>query len=224
MGRPRSRGPASGEARPARRSLVELTEAARRAADDGLVPAGMIAAARDDAAPQVETARDQKAPDQKSVADEPAPAGGTRTAQRSAPGRVGAPDTTAEMAVRIAKDCQGSALDDIKAGLNAALDCAMEFASRRSVAEPASPQASNPGDDESPALGAAADFQAEAFELMRANVTSSLNYAWALLATKTSAEFVELSSAHAREQCELMLRQTRALRTFARVAGKRDSL
>jgi hypothetical protein len=59
--------------------------------------------------------------------------------------------------------------------------------------------------------GAAAEFQADALEMMEANVITSLKYAQELAGTRTAAEFVELSSTQARKQCELMLKQAGSL-------------
>src|SRR5262249_34005227 len=79
MGKPRSREPAS-EPRRTRRSLVELTEAATRAASDAMPAPGPIASALDEVPPSV-AARDQVA-----VADGPAAA---RRAAAHRPAHVG---------------------------------------------------------------------------------------------------------------------------------------
>src|ERR1700730_17926994 len=57
-------------------------------------------------------------------------------------------------------------------------------------------------------------------ELMKANVITTLEYARELGGTTTAAEFVELSSAQARKQCELILRQAGALRSLAQTITK----
>ena len=84
----------------------------------------------------------------------------------------------------------------------------------------ADPRASFPCALQAAAIGAVADYRAEALELMKANVATTMDYARQLMAARTSAEFVELSSTHARKQCELMLQQTRALRALARTVTK----
>jgi hypothetical protein len=53
-------------------------------------------------------------------------------------------------------------------------------------------------------------------------VAATLDYTRQLLGAKTSAEVVELSSSLARKQCELLLEQTRALRSFTRSVTKSD--
>ena len=63
--------------------------------------------------------------------------------------------------------------------------------------------------------GAAAEFQSEALELMKANAITTLEYARELAGTTTAAEFVELSSAQARKQCELILKQAGTLKSLA---------
>jgi len=68
--------------------------------------------------------------------------------------------------------------------------------------------------------GAAAKFRAEALELMKANVITTLDYARELAGTTTAAEFVELSSAHARKQCELILKQAGTLKSLAQTITK----
>ena len=55
---------------------------------------------------------------------------------------------------------------------------------------------------------------------MKANVITNLEYARGLAGTTSMAEFVALSSAQARKQCELMLRQAGALKSFARTITK----
>ena len=68
--------------------------------------------------------------------------------------------------------------------------------------------------------GAAAEFRAEALELMKANVITTLEYARELAGTTTAAEFVELSGRQARKQCELILKQAGALKSLAQTITK----
>jgi hypothetical protein len=106
-------------------------------------------------------------------------------------------------------------LDDIKLGINAALDYAADLAKGRPASDEACDHA--PADpDAHPQTAPAAEYRAEAVELMKANVATSLDFARQLLAAKTSAEWVELASTHARLQCELMVQQGRAFRSLAR--------
>ena len=126
-------------------------------------------------------------------------------------------DSTAEMFVKIAKDYQNSAFENIKAGLNAALDNAKDFAETRVGSEAAPKDHGGASLDNFLAVlkGAAAEFQSEALELMKANAITTLEYARELAGTTTAAEFVELSSAQARKQCELILKQAGTLKSLA---------
>jgi hypothetical protein len=131
-------------------------------------------------------------------------------------------DSTAEMVVKIAKDYQNRAFENIQVSLNAALDHAKDFAQTRVGREGASK------DDGGASLnnfltvleGAAAKFRAEALELMKANVITTFDYARELAGTTTAAEFVELSSAQARKQCELILKQAGTLKSLAQTITK----
>ena len=71
--------------------------------------------------------------------------------------------------------------------------------------------------------GAAAEYRAEAVELAAANLAATLDYARDLVGATTSGDFVALSSALARKQCELMLRQAAVLQSFARKVTKPDA-
>jgi hypothetical protein len=73
------------------------------------------------------------------------------------------------------------------------------------------------------ALNAALDrakFRAEALELIKANVITTLEYAQDLAGTTTAAEFVELSGTQARKQCELILKQAGSLTSLAQTITK----
>jgi hypothetical protein len=67
---------------------------------------------------------------------------------------------------------------------------------------------------------AATELRAEAAELMKANVITTLEYTRGLAGATNLAEFVELSSAQARKQCELILKQAGALRSLAQTITK----
>ena len=225
MSKTRIRRPAS-DIRPARRSLVELTAAASRAIDDGLLvtSASLIAASPDDP-PRSEPAA--KTHDRTMVAGQvtaPIPVAVPEslnvTAARS--GELVDSDSTAEMVVKIAKDYHNRAFENIKLTLNAALDHAKDFAETRVGSEGASK-----GDGASlenkfltVLQGTAAEFRAEALELMKANVITTLEYARDLAGTTTAAEFVELSGTQARKQCELILKQAGALKSLAQTITK----
>jgi hypothetical protein len=215
--------------RPARRSIVDLTEAARRAADGGVLSAPTAAAPNDPprrrraASPAAFSGSEQDQAAVKSIASEaPAVRGeGEKHAEASGTCELNASDSSADMAVKIAKAYQAETLDDIKAGFNAALDYAAEFARRGASSEAATdPIPEDSGAERRNAL--TAQYRAEAAELMKANMATTMDFARRLLSAKSPAEWVELTSTQARLQCELMLQQTRALRSFARTVTKSD--
>ena len=131
-------------------------------------------------------------------------------------------DSTAEMFVKIAKDYQNRAFENIKVSLNAALDHAKDFAETRVVSEAAPKDHGGASLDNFLTVlkGATAEFRTEALELMKANVITTLEYARELAGTTTAAEFVELSSTQARKQCELILKQAGTLKSFAQTITK----
>jgi phasin len=61
----------------------------------------------------------------------------------------------------------------------------------------------------------ATDYNLKVFEIARKNTTAAFDYAHELLGVKSLAEFVELSTAHARKQFEAMTAQTKELATLA---------
>ncbi len=193
MTKSRSRPPVSA-ARPTRRSLVELTAAATRSADESVpvTPAGVLT-----------TAAGEQSPPLKSTPEKPA-----KSQARSS-------ESAAEMMVKIAKDYQNSVLDNIRDSLNAALDQAKDFAEARH-----GEQQERDAGREDKLLAVSAAYRAEALELMQTNVASALNFARELAGAKTAAEFVELSGAQARKSCELMLKQAEAMKSLAQVVTK----
>jgi len=191
MTKSRNRPPASA-ARPARRSLVELTAAATRSADD--------AAPATPADPTIAAA--EQSPRLPAVPEKSA-----RAEPRSS-------ESAAEMMVKIAKDYQNSVLDTIRASMNAALDQAKDFAEARHGQQ----QGDAGGDDKLQAATAA--YRTQALELIQTNVASTLNFARGLAGAKTAAEFVELSGAQARKSCELMLKQAEAMKALAQAVTK----
>jgi hypothetical protein len=222
MSKTPTRRPAS-NTRSGRRSLVELTAAASRAVDDGLVvlSASLIAASPDDPSRSEHAAKtsDRTVATRQATAPIPAAAASLNAAVSLVDS-----DSTAEMAVRIAKDYQNRIFENIKVSLSAALDHA------KNLTETRVKSASNDDSDsslESDFLvvleGAAAEFRAEAIELMKANVITTLEYARELAGTTTVAEFVELSSAQAPRQCELILKQSGALKSLAQTILKSRS-
>jgi hypothetical protein len=226
MSKTRTRRPAS-DTRPARRSLVELTAAASRAVDDGLLmtSANLIDASPDDPRRSEHSANvpERTVVARQAAAPIPVAAPQSLNAAASRTSELADSDSTAKMVVKIAKDYQNSAFENIKASLNAALDHARDFAETRVGSEGASKGqggASLENNFLTIFTAAAAEFRAEALELMKANVITTLEYTGELAGTTTAAEFVERSSTQARKQCELILKHTRALMSLAQTIAK----
>ncbi|WP_439398365.1 phasin family protein [Bradyrhizobium sp. PMVTL-01] len=207
MLKPHSRQPAE-IARAKRRSLVELTAAASRTIDEGLlgISPGPVAVVRDDG-PQVEQTA--------TPAQTAAPAGGdgsvaipvsAQAASRSARSQD-SNGTTTDFAVEIIRDMQARTLETMRAGVHAALDYARDLAS-----------------PESDLLqGPAAECHAIVLELMKVNAGATLQYTRSLGRARTLSELIELSSSHARKQCELVLQQAESLKPFAHNTTKPGS-
>ncbi|MGY3549464.1 hypothetical protein ACVWZ4_004830 [Bradyrhizobium sp. USDA 4472] len=204
MGKPRSRQPAD-IARTGRRSLLELAAEVSRAVDEGLAMApGSVTATVQDA-PQI--APPMPVPAQEAV---------SVIAARSEP-----PDSTStDLIVDLAKECQARALDGMKTGAHAALDFAKNLA--KDLAKPrldgTTSDANATGATEShliEAIGTAAECRLVVLELMKINAGATLEYARELGRARTLAELVELSSTHARKQCELVLKQAELLKSVA---------
>jgi hypothetical protein len=219
MSKARTRRPAS-KTRSARRSLVELTAAVSRAVDDGLfvMSDSPIAASPDDPLRSEHSAktRERTVVARQATAPIPVAAPQSPNAATSRNGELLDSDSTAEMVVKIAKDYQNRAFENIKLTLNAVLDKAKDFAETRVGSEGAL-KGRGGGSFENNFLmvlkATAAEFGAETFELMKANVITTLEYAGELAATTTAAEL--LSGTHARKQCELILKQAGALKSLA---------
>ena len=62
------------------------------------------------------------------------------------------------------------------------------------------------------------DYNLKVLEIARTNTSSAFDYAQELLGVKSPAELVELSTAHARKQCEAMTAQTKELAALAQKA------
>jgi len=209
MVKPRSRQPAD-VARAGRRSLVELAAEVSRAVDEGLaMQPGSVAVVLQEA-PQVAQA---------------APAPATVPVQEAASVIVATPEppgaTTIDLIVDIAKEFQARALDDMKTGAHAALDYARDLAKPR-LAD-ATSEANGIATAEShliEAIGTAAECRVVVLELMKVNAGATLEYARKLGRARTLAELVELSSTHARQQCEVVLKQTELLRSLTQIMTK----
>ena len=214
------------DARCARRSLVELTAAASCAVDDGLfvMPASLVTASPDDPPRSEHAARtsDRTVVARQATAPIPVIMPETLKAEVSRSDELVASDSTVAMLVKIAKDNQNRTLENIKVSLDAALDYAKAFVETPPGSEAAAKHYSRVSLNKFFTIleGAAADFRAESFELMNANVFTALEYAREVLRTTTAAEFVELSSAQARKQCELILKQARVLGSLAQTTAR----
>jgi hypothetical protein len=222
MSKTRSRRSAN-DPRTHRRSLVDLTEAMSRAVDDGVLasPAVPVDSAAD------HPPRSERAAERPARAEVPeqvaAPIPVTRAEAPKKPAARGsepaASDSAAEMVVQIAKTYQNSVLNNVRAGLNVALDHAKEIVETKQADETAGDLV--PEKSVLAAIGAAtAAYRAEALALMQVNVATTLSFARDLAGARTAAEFVELSGTQARKSCELMLRQADILKSFAETVAK----
>src|ERR1700758_935405 len=118
--------PPANDRRPVRRSLVELTEAASRAADEGVVmmPSSLVMISPD-IMPRLEEAAAVPA---RTVAPRKAAPRVAKAAAEPPPRAAALPQSgsAAEMLAQIAKDQQARALDNIRLGFAAALDYAKD--------------------------------------------------------------------------------------------------
>ena len=138
MSKSRIRRQAS-ETRSARRSLVELTAAASRAVDDGLfVLSSGIATFNPRSEHTGEKTSDQTIVARQATAPCPVAVFESRNAAALRKDELLDPGTTTEMMVKIAKDYQNRAFENIKASLNAALDHAEDLVETRVGGEAAS--------------------------------------------------------------------------------------
>jgi hypothetical protein len=71
----------------------------------------------------------------------------------------------------------------------------------------------------SAAVNGVTDYNLKAFEKARANANAAFDYAHELLGVKFLSEFIELSSARARKQFEMMTAQTKELTTLVQKAS-----
>jgi hypothetical protein len=206
--RPRS------DMRRARRSLVELTASASCAIDDSslVMMANPIAAYPDDPAFPAANTHERTTIAGQRTAPSSLAVSGSREATACTVELAGF-DSSAEMVVKIAKQCHNKALENIRLAVDATLDHAKDVAETRVGREDAL-------QGHAGANRAAAGFQDDALQMMAANVITSLKYAQELAGTRTAAEFVQLSSTQARKQCELMLKQAGSLTSFMQTITK----
>ncbi|MEH2539331.1 MULTISPECIES: hypothetical protein [unclassified Bradyrhizobium] len=153
----------------ARRSLVELTAAASRAVDDGLfVLSSGIAASNPRSEHTGEKTSDQTILARQATAPSPVAVLESRNAAAPRRDELLDSDTTTEMMVKIAKDYQNRAFENIKASLNAALDHAKDPVETRVGGEAASKDigGSNLESNFLTVKEAATEFRADAAELI----------------------------------------------------------
>ena len=237
MGKPRSRQPA--HARPARRSIVELTAAAvSSAACDGVratssapigsffedARAGETAAENSD---QLTTSITVAPPaaghaDASAVIQLPHPAdvltSSARTSSNSADGTtdvaVGAvEDHRAPVRLNVCVSASPGHVKDVASPelpSGPALEPATQEANRSHGA--ASAEKTIPVATISATI---ADYQAKAFGLTEPNMSAALDYAQQLLNLRSASDFVRMSSTHARKQIEQMIKQSSELRSIA---------
>jgi hypothetical protein len=93
---------------------------------------------------------------------------------------------------------QARALEAMKVGVHAALDYTKDLASPDLLE------------------GAAAECHVVVLELMKVNAGATLAYTRELSRASTLSQLVELSSSHARRQCELVLQQAELLKSLTR--------
>jgi hypothetical protein len=128
-------------------------------------------------------------------------------------------------AARAAKDYQAWMLGQMKTNIRAALEYANGLTSvgarpdlqAKPDAGDQGPDADSRGSDGAapPIVKVADEYRAKAFELMNANINSTLDYAQRLVGVRTPTEFSELSTSHARKQMELIVKQATELGSIA---------
>lgn len=211
MGKAQSRQPADG-ARARRRSLVDLTAAVSRSIDESLLemPPDPVAAPRSDGLRSERAAKRpaRKAPARKvpeettvpAAIDQVATCASTKVELRST--QFQSASSAPALAVEIAKEMQTRALEIMKLGVHAAFEYTKDIAS-----------------PESDVLdGAAAECHAIVLELMKVNAGATLQYTRELSRMRTLSQWIELSSSHARKQCELVRQQAELLKSLTRNA------
>ena len=123
----------------ARRSLVELTAAASRGIDDGVfVLSSGIGTFNPRSEHTGEKTSDQTILEKQATAPSPVAVLESRNAAPPRKDELLDSDTTTEMMVKIAKDYQNRACENIKVSLNAALDYTEDLVERRVESEGAS--------------------------------------------------------------------------------------
>lgn len=217
MDKVRSRQPADG-ARARRRSLVDLTAAVSRSIDESLLemPPDPVAVPRGDGLRSERAAKRlpaRKTPARKVPTETTIPAAidnvatcpSTKVELRST--QFQSASNTSALAVEIAKEMQTRALETMKLGMHTVFEYTKDIAST-----------------ESDVLdGAAAECHAVVLEWMKMNAGATLQFTRELSRVRTLSQWVELSSSHARKQCELVQQQAELLKSLTRNARKSDA-
>lgn len=131
-------------------------------------------------------------------------------------------DEITSAAAKAARDYRSWMLESIKLNINTALAYADRLATATldtGLAERAVEQggpektSGTPQSEGQPLLSAKAaeKYRAQAFELMAANVSATLDYAQKLASVRSPGEFVELSADQARKNLELIMKHAAAL-------------
>ena len=239
MGRPGSRQ--RDNARPVRRSLVELTAAAvSSAARDGErvtlpapiatffddVKAGETAAENAD---QLTTSITVDPPatgpvEASAVIRLPHPADALTSSARAISNSA---ERTTEMAAEAVEDHRAPVLQNLKVCVSASPGDVKNTASRELPTGPALEPATQEANSSHGAVSSektipaatiaatVADYQAKAFGLTEANMSAALEYAQQLVNLRSASDFIKLSSTHARIQIELMIERSSELRSLA---------
>jgi hypothetical protein len=133
-------------------------------------------------------------------------------------------------AAKAAKDYRFLMLEHMKINMAAALTCVNGLAAVNSrIASAAHSDASETSpspqsvEEAVPTEEEGADeYRVKAFELMTANMNTTLEYAQRLAHVKTPSELVELATSQARKQFDLMVQQTSELRSIAQRLAPHD--
>jgi len=135
-------------------------------------------------------------------------------------------------AAKAAKDYRFLMLEHMKINVAAALSCVNGLAAVNSQISSADhcdtsqrEMAPHPqsADEPVPEQEEAADgYRAKAFELMTANMNTTLEYAQRLAQVRTPSELVELATSQVRKQFDLMVQQTSELGSIAQRLAPRD--
>jgi hypothetical protein len=135
------------------------------------------------------------------------------------------------VAAKAAKDYRFLMLEHLKINMAAALSCVNGLAAVNSqIASAARSDASEHEtspppqsvEEAVPTKEVADEYRVKAFELMTANMNTTLDYAQRLAHVKTPSELIELATSQARKQFDLMVQQTSELGSIAQRLAPHD--